>query len=247
MGRPQFGPPFRRKFLSLPSFTAVTRSQQRLLPQLTTSNNELASGLGQCLEAPRLISALPRASPVFVKYTSAPSPTTKAFGRDHLSRPSPRTSITVIPLIEASLSLPDPIKVTTALFIREDGTVDPTPVLDDEDSWKELAPYGREHLSRYSPRTSTIHHLSLDNQPTNPRSPPTPPFSLSDPSTSPPPSFTAKTARSTQRPCSSTKTRRRNSHRTYTLHVEADVKRPPTALSSYSTTLAGTVVSGVTG
>ncbi|KAF8424402.1 hypothetical protein L210DRAFT_3568168 [Boletus edulis BED1] len=71
----------------------MTRSQQRLLPQLTTPNNELASGLGQCLEAPRLISALPRASPVFVKYTSAPSPTTKAFGRDHLSRPSPRTSI----------------------------------------------------------------------------------------------------------------------------------------------------------
>ncbi|KAF8126703.1 hypothetical protein EV363DRAFT_1081764, partial [Boletus edulis] len=56
----------------------MTRSQQRLLFQLATSDNELASGLGQCLEALRLVSALPRASPVFVKYTSAPSPTTKA-------------------------------------------------------------------------------------------------------------------------------------------------------------------------
>ncbi|KAF8126687.1 hypothetical protein EV363DRAFT_1173905 [Boletus edulis] len=55
---------------------------------------------------------------------------------------------TMIALIETSLSLPDPIKVTTALFFREDGTIDPTPALDDEDSWKELAPYGREHLSR---------------------------------------------------------------------------------------------------
>lgn len=64
----------------------MTRSQQRLLSQLATSDNELASGLGQCLEALRLISALPRASPVFVKYASALSPTTKAFGREHLSR-----------------------------------------------------------------------------------------------------------------------------------------------------------------
>ena len=60
----------------------MTRSQQRLLSQLATSENELASGLGQCLEALRLISALPRASPVFVKYAS----TVKAFGREHLSR-----------------------------------------------------------------------------------------------------------------------------------------------------------------
>lgn len=64
----------------------MARSQQRLLSQLATSPNELASGLGQCLEALRLISALPRASPVFVHYTSALSPTIKAFGRDHLSR-----------------------------------------------------------------------------------------------------------------------------------------------------------------
>ncbi|KAF8119669.1 hypothetical protein EV363DRAFT_1461462 [Boletus edulis] len=118
---------------------------------------------------------------------------------------------TVIALIETSLSLPDPIKVTTALFFREDGTIDPTPALDDEDSWKELAPYGREHLSRATLRVRLHHPLPpLDNQPTNPRSPPTPPLTPSDrdhtdqklspswpPSTSPPPSFTAKTARST--------------------------------------------------
>ena len=67
-------------------FPAMTRPQQRLLSQLATSENEIASGLGQCLEALRLISALPRASPVFVKYTSAASPTIKAFGREHLSR-----------------------------------------------------------------------------------------------------------------------------------------------------------------
>ncbi|KAF8452902.1 hypothetical protein L210DRAFT_3626857 [Boletus edulis BED1] len=150
----------------------MTRSQQRLLSQLATSDNELASGLGQCLEALRLISALPRASPVFVKYTSSPSPTTKAFGREHLSRVPLRTVIT---LIKTSLSLSDPIYVTTALFFREDGTIDPTPVLVDEDSWKELAPY------------------------------------------------------------------------VHTLHVEDDLERPSTALSSHSTALsANGTVAGVT-
>lgn len=135
----------------------MTRPQQRLLSQLATSDNQLASGLGQCLEALRLISALPRASPVFVKYVSAPSPTTKAFGRDHLSRVPLRVrpsrlvyarcyhrsppSQTVITLIKSSLGLPDPVRVTTALFYREDGTIDQTPVCVDEDSWKELAPY----------------------------------------------------------------------------------------------------------
>ncbi|KAF8552121.1 hypothetical protein OG21DRAFT_1376450, partial [Imleria badia] len=111
---------------------------QRLLSQLATSDNELASGLGQCLEALRLISALPRASPVLVKYSSALSPITKAFGREHLSRVPLRT---VIALIKTSFSLSDPIHITTALFYREDGTIDTTPVLIDEDSWKELVPY----------------------------------------------------------------------------------------------------------
>ncbi|KAG9310085.1 hypothetical protein JVU11DRAFT_9694 [Chiua virens] len=117
------------------------RSQQRLLSQLATSPNDLASGLGQCLEALRLISALPRASPVFVTYTSsasATSPTTKAFGRDHLSRVPLRT---VIALIKTSLGLSDPVRIITASFYRDDGTIDPTLVLVDEDSWKELAPY----------------------------------------------------------------------------------------------------------
>lgn len=80
----------------------MTRSQQRLLSQLATSDNELASGLGQCLEALRLISALPRASPVFVKYTSAPSYTTKAFGREHLSRVPLRVSVIHRPTIPLS-------------------------------------------------------------------------------------------------------------------------------------------------
>ncbi|KAH0831390.1 hypothetical protein J3R83DRAFT_14054 [Lanmaoa asiatica] len=135
----------------------TTRSQQRLLSQLATSPNELASGLGQCLEALRLISALPRASPVLVHYISSTSRTIKAFGRDHLSRVPLRT---VIALIKTSLSLSDPICVTTALFYREDGTVDPAPVLVDEDSWKELAPYVHtlhveDDLKRPSPSTST--------------------------------------------------------------------------------------------
>lgn len=76
----------------------MTRSQQRLLSQLATSPNELASGLGQCLEALRLISALPRASPVFVRYTSAASPTIKAFGRDYFSRVPLRVCQSFFPL-----------------------------------------------------------------------------------------------------------------------------------------------------
>lgn len=47
----------------------------------------------------------------------------------------------MITLIKTSLSLTDPIRVTSALFYREDGTVDSTPILVDEDSWKEIAPY----------------------------------------------------------------------------------------------------------
>lgn len=47
----------------------------------------------------------------------------------------------MITLIKTSLSVSDPIRITTALFYREDGTVDPMPVLVDEDSWKELVPY----------------------------------------------------------------------------------------------------------
>jgi hypothetical protein len=118
----------------------MTRSQQRILSQLASSPNELASGLGQCLEALRLISVLPRASPVFIQYADSRSPTVnlKAFGREHLSRVPLRT---VVALAKSSMGLPDNLKVASATFYREDGSVDPTKVSVDEDSWKELAPY----------------------------------------------------------------------------------------------------------
>ncbi|KAF9232522.1 hypothetical protein BU15DRAFT_20519, partial [Melanogaster broomeanus] len=111
---------------------------QRILSQLASSPNDLASGLGQCLEALRLISALPRTSPVFIQYASSASPTIKAFGREHLSRVPLRT---VIALAKSSMGLPDSLRVASATFYREDGSVDPAKVLVDEDSWKELAPY----------------------------------------------------------------------------------------------------------
>ena len=74
----------------------------------------------------------------------------------------------MIALIKSSLALSDPIHVTTALFYREDGTVDPTLVLVDEDSWKELAPYihtlhvedGLERPSTARSTLSTITTLS---------------------------------------------------------------------------------------
>ncbi|KAF9218567.1 hypothetical protein BS17DRAFT_674966, partial [Gyrodon lividus] len=111
---------------------------QRLLSQLASSPNELASGLGQCLEALRLVSALPRTSPVFVQYANSASPTIKAFGREHLSRVPLRTVVT---LAKSSMGLPDNLRVASAVFYREDGSVDPTKVMVDEDSWKELVPY----------------------------------------------------------------------------------------------------------
>ncbi|KAF8119519.1 hypothetical protein EV363DRAFT_1441082 [Boletus edulis] len=40
-----------------------------------------------------------------------------------------------------NLSFSDPIRVATALFYYEDDTVDPIPILVDQDSWKELAPH----------------------------------------------------------------------------------------------------------
>lgn len=70
-------------------------------------------------------------------------------------------SQTVITLIKTSLSISDPVRITTALFYREDGTIDPTPVLVDEDSWKEIAPYVHtihveDDLERPSTALSTI-------------------------------------------------------------------------------------------
>ncbi|KAF8440002.1 hypothetical protein L210DRAFT_3645928 [Boletus edulis BED1] len=125
----------------------MTRSQQHLLSQLATS------GLGQCLETLRLISALPRAC-------------NAGLCQIHLYHIAHHQSV----WLRTPLSRPSP-----PLFYRENGTIDPTPVLVNEDSWKELAPY------------------------------------------------------------------------VHTLHVEDDLERPSTTLSSRSTTLAGTMVSGVMG
>lgn len=62
-------------------------AQQRILSQLAASPNELASGMAQCIEALRLISALPRAYPLLVEYAGNPkSLMIKAFGRAQLSR-----------------------------------------------------------------------------------------------------------------------------------------------------------------
>ena len=64
----------------------------------------------------------------------------------------------MLALIKTSLALSDPVHVTTALFYREDGTIDPTPALVDEDSWKELAPYVHTlHVEDDLERPSTAH------------------------------------------------------------------------------------------
>ncbi|KAF8424400.1 hypothetical protein L210DRAFT_3568160 [Boletus edulis BED1] len=79
---------------------------------------------------PRSTPAFPRASPVFVKYTSSPSPTPKRLAENSLSRTSiisfarqPIASHSpliptlphqiVIKLMKTSLSLSDPIHVAT--------------------------------------------------------------------------------------------------------------------------------------
>ncbi|OAX34589.1 hypothetical protein K503DRAFT_698444 [Rhizopogon vinicolor AM-OR11-026] len=116
----------------------MSRSQQKILSQLASSPNDVASGLAQCVEALRLISSLPRSSPVMVEYCGAKGSMAKAFGREHLSRVQFRT---LVGILKSSLQLPDGLRITTATFYREDGTVDPTKVLIDEDSWKELVPY----------------------------------------------------------------------------------------------------------
>ncbi|KAI6041651.1 hypothetical protein EDC04DRAFT_1225623 [Pisolithus marmoratus] len=118
-------------------------AQQRILSQLSSSPNELSSGIAQCIEALRLISALPRAYPLMVEYTGASRPpVTKAFGRTLLSRLPLRICWqAVVSMIKTSMNLPDHVRVASATFYREDGSVDTTRVLLDEDSWKELVPY----------------------------------------------------------------------------------------------------------
>lgn len=116
----------------------MSRSQLKILSQLASSPNDVASGLAQCIEALRLISSLPRSSPIIVEYSGVKGSIIKAFGREHLSRVPFRT---VVGLLKASMELPEDSRVMHAAFYREDGTVDPTKVLIDEDSWKELVPY----------------------------------------------------------------------------------------------------------
>lgn len=116
----------------------MNRSQLKILSQLASSPNDVASGLAQCMEALRLVSSLPRASPIMVEYSGMKGSFIKAFGREHLSRIPFRT---VTGLLKASMELPEDSRVTYAAFYREDGTVDSTKVLIDEDSWKELVPY----------------------------------------------------------------------------------------------------------
>jgi len=90
------------------------------------------------MEALRLISTLPRSSPIMVEYSGVKGSMIKAFGREHLSRVPFRT---VVGLLKASLQLPDASRVTSATFYREDGTVDSRKILIDDDSWKELVPH----------------------------------------------------------------------------------------------------------
>lgn len=140
----------------------MNRSQLKILSQLASSPNNVASGLAQCIEALRLVSSLPRASPIMVEYSGMKGSFVKAFGREHLSRvpfrvsPSSGSFVllfssyqcfdnrlmqTVSGLLKSSMDLPSDSRITSASFYREDGTVDPTKILIDEDSWKELVPY----------------------------------------------------------------------------------------------------------
>lgn len=116
----------------------MNRSQLKILSQLASSPNDVASGLAQCMEALRLVSSLPRASPIMVEYSGMKGSFIKAFGREHLSRVPFRT---VSGLLKASMELSEDSRIMYAAFYREDGTIDPTKVLIDEDSWKELVPY----------------------------------------------------------------------------------------------------------
>lgn len=116
----------------------MSRSHLKILSQLASPPNDVASGFAQCMEALRLISSLPRSSPILVEYSGAKGSMIKAFGREHLSRVPFRT---VVGVLKASMGLPEDSRITSAIFYREDGTIDPAKVLVDEDSWKELVPY----------------------------------------------------------------------------------------------------------
>jgi len=71
----------------------MSRSQLKILSQLASSPNDVASGLAQCIEALRLVSSLPRSSPIMVEYSGLKGSIIKAFGREHLSRVPFRVSL----------------------------------------------------------------------------------------------------------------------------------------------------------
>lgn len=50
-------------------------------------------------------------------------------------------SQSVTAIIKGSMGLHDNVRVVSATFYREDGSIDPSRVLLDDDSWKELVPY----------------------------------------------------------------------------------------------------------
>lgn len=52
-----------------------------------------------------------------------------------------RRSQSVAAIIKSSMGLPDNVRVVSATFYREDGSIDPSRILLDDDSWKELVPY----------------------------------------------------------------------------------------------------------
>ncbi|KAF8419131.1 hypothetical protein L210DRAFT_1060834 [Boletus edulis BED1] len=63
---------------------------------------------------------------------------------------------TVTTLMKTSLSPSDSIHITTALFYCEDGTIDQTPVLMYEDSWKELDDLKRPSTGTHSSHSTTL-------------------------------------------------------------------------------------------
>ncbi|KAG0702260.1 hypothetical protein DFH29DRAFT_999499 [Suillus ampliporus] len=101
-------------------------SQRKILSQLALSHKDVASGLAQYMEALRLISSLPRSSPIMVEYSGAEGSMIKAFGRVHISRVPFRT---VLGLLKASMELPEDLRIASAALYREDGTLDPAKVL----------------------------------------------------------------------------------------------------------------------
>ncbi|KAG2126620.1 hypothetical protein DEU56DRAFT_701608, partial [Suillus clintonianus] len=105
-----------------------------ILSQLASSPNDVGSGLAQCMGALRLISSLPRASPIMVEYSGTKGSIT-------IRKGTSLTCATVAGLLKSPMELPEDSRIMSAAFYREDGTIDPAKVLIDEDSWKELVPY----------------------------------------------------------------------------------------------------------